>query len=298
MNNLALWDETLNAAFCHKITIAGELARLSRNEGATALVAGSCGNFGVALSTAAREHGIPVSICVPAGYDGCSAQVSLMQSLGAVVIRHGRTYEDAVAYSIRLARLNDWSDCNPNGPFSDYVVGVFSERIGKRLSSMRPPPQRLWVPVGNGSTMAAALRAVGRSSDSIQVIGVTSLGNNSILAAWPRRSHKQISADSLRETPVNEPLCNWQALHGDLVLELATPLTQVVGVTDTDLREASRRLQDRTGVSYTPGGAAAYAGYLTHSFESGIDVVMLTAREIFQGAHGLAAATEAPFETV
>ncbi|MGH3904674.1 MAG: pyridoxal-phosphate dependent enzyme [Pseudonocardiaceae bacterium] len=298
MNRLVLWDETRNAASCHKMTIAVELAHLGTDEGAAALIAGSCGSFGVALSTAAQEHGIPVCICVPVDYDGCSAQVSLMRSLGAEVIRHGRTYEDAVAYSARLARLNGWLDCNPNGPFGDRMVTALSARIGKRLGSMCLRPRRLWVPVGNGTTMAAALRAVSRSSGGLHVIGVTSLGNNSILAAWPKRSHKQISADSLRATPVNAPLCNWQALHGELVLELATPLTQVVGVTDTDLREASGSLRDRTGVSYTPGGAAAYAGYRAHMFESGIDVVMLTARETYLSAHNPAAVTEARLETV
>ena len=65
---------------------------------------------------------------------------------------------------------------------------------------------------------------------------------------------------SLKETSSNAPLCNWNALHGELAMRAVRATGgSVTEVTDLDLISASRSL-DKIEIYATRSGAAGLAG--------------------------------------
>lgn len=283
MGRLLLWDESDNAAACHKYGLATELVRRAVDGGYRVVSAGSCGSLGVALSIAARTNSISSMICVPEGYQGCRTHVDEMERHGAVVVRAGRTYEDAVAHSTELARANGWLDCNPSGRLGHHMVDVMASRITSHVANAGCELSCLWVPVGNGTTLAGALKAAAQSPRRFRVVGVTSAGNNSILASAGEGRHRSIDPRLLSESWMNEPLCNWFALHGKVAMSLFSADTEIVGVDDSSLLQAASDLHEVTGVPYTPSGAAAYAAALAAGDLSGTHALLMTARAFRRG---------------
>src|SRR5262245_42715224 len=96
-----LIDESDNAAGCHKTAMALVAVRYVVRMGFACLTAGSCGNYGLALALAARDRDVAAVICIPTCYS--TPQIRAIKDVSSDVIRHGETYEDAVAFSRRLA---------------------------------------------------------------------------------------------------------------------------------------------------------------------------------------------------
>ncbi|MBT8228293.1 MAG: pyridoxal-phosphate dependent enzyme [Dactylosporangium sp.] len=268
----ALIDEGDNAAGCHKTHLAIAAARQARRLGSRCLTVGSCGNHGLALALAAQEHGLAAVICVPVRY--ASPQIDEIIRTGADVLRYGDTYEDAVAGSRRLAVEYGWADCNPDGPFETILLDAMTARIAHRIRMLGAPPEVLWVPLGNGTTALAALLALDHLGSGCRVAAVTSHGNNSVLSSWRSGRHTPLAPGGLRETAVNEPLCNWNALHASRLLAYDDDRLGVLGVADDDLVAAATSLRR---VPCTPSGAAGYAGYLRAAPNRARHAVLLTA---------------------
>jgi len=273
-DSLALIDGSDNPAGCHKTHMIRGLRELLAAESSTSVTAGTCGNYGLALAQAAAEYGCRAVICIPASYSG--AQAAAIRATGAVVVFGGETYEDAVAHSTELAHRDGLLDCNPGGPYDDALLEGLAGYLVEELGAMATQLENVWVPMGNGTTALAALRAIRELDWDCRVHAVTSVGNNSILAAWPTGSYTDLQPTDLRETHTNEPLCNWRALHGDKLFEAADGQLSVLGVTDHDLERAAGSLG--SGARYTPSGSAGLAGYRRTGTTEGTNAVLLTAR--------------------
>ena len=281
-----LIDESDNAAHCHKNIMANTAVNLAKRIGFSVLTAGSCGNYGLALAVAARETGLATTICIPWRYSSPSIQE--IRATGAKVTRHGITYEDAVAHSRQLASVNSWADCNPGGPFETELIEELASRIGLRILALARAPDVLWMPLGNGTTALAALIALSRLSLPCHVIAVTSHGNNSILGSWKQGRHVPLAPQDLSETQTNEPLCNWNAIHGSELLARSGSRLSVIGVRDHQLIHAAMELRQLRRVHYTPSGCAGYAGYAEH-VRTNTDAlhhgILLTARNLRERGH-------------
>ena len=229
------------------------------------------------MALAARDSGLTAAICVPCRY--FSPQIQAIKSAGSDVILHGETYEDAVDYSRRLAADCAWADCNPDGPFEAVLLDGLASRLERRMVALGELPDVLWLPLGNGTTALAALAVVDRLNAVCRVVAVTSQGNNSILSSWRQGRHVPLAACDLRETPANEPLCNWSAAHGTELLAKANDRLSVIGVADRDLVRAAAALRRLRRVRYTPSGSAGFAGYATVRPGPTRHAILLTARD-------------------
>lgn len=83
------------------------------------------------------------------------------------------------------------------------ALGGIVEELGAQLTE---PPGVLWVPMGNGTTVAALADAVVAGGWPTRVVGVSSSGNNSVLASWPSTRHRPIPSAAVRDTP---PTSRW-----------------------------------------------------------------------------------------
>jgi threonine synthase len=199
---------------------------------------------------------------------------------GARVLRTGRTYEDAVAASHRLTATREGvADVNVDGPYAAVVASAHATITEELADLPGGPPADVWVPVGNGTTLAAVAAAMLRRGWPTRPVGVSSQGNNSILGSWPRRTHRPLDPASLAPTRANEPLVNCRALHGQAALDvLHTTGGRVTGIPDPALEAAALVLR-RAGLRVSPAGAAGFAGLLAAArtgLPGGVHVAILT----------------------
>lgn len=270
-------DETAGGTRCHKQPAAAAAVAAAAVSGFGRVVLGSCGNYGWAVARAARAVAVNATVVVPAGFAG---NVDRITAAGATVLRAGLTYEDAVTVSRRHVG-HDCADLNVDGPYAAQVLSAHRALVDRIARLPGDPPVAVWVPMGNGTTVAAVGAGVRGRGWATAVVGVSSAGNNSVVAAWPERAHRPIPAATLRPSSANEPLVNVDALHGQAALEvLRATGGAALGVQDAALL-AARDLLRRHGLTVSPAGAAGLAGLLEQAgrgeLRKGRHVAVLTA---------------------
>lgn len=149
--------------------IRGALAKLDDlgDVAAAGVVAGSAGNHAQALAFAARHHGVPCEIFVPAG--ASLAKIEACRSYGATVSVIGESLTDAVAGARERAADSGMSFCHP---YDDLAVVAGQATLGLELLADLPDLRRVIVPLGGGGLAAGTAIAVKRYDPSITVIGV------------------------------------------------------------------------------------------------------------------------------
>lgn len=199
-------------------------------------------------------------------------------------------YEDAVSASHALARGGVLADVNVDGPYAGQAQQALAALVHEIASRLDQPPAAIWVPLGNGTTIAVIGAAVQALAWPTRLVGVTSRGNNSIAASWPSLVHRPIAPADLRPTSVNEPLVNWNALHGQTALDtIRQSGGTVLALTDAQLRSPSGLRWPLHGASLS--ATAGVAGYALGGHEcaslAGMHVAVLTDRAIAR-RHGTA----------
>jgi threonine synthase len=276
---LIVWDEGANRALNHKYWMAHQLigALPSRY---SEVVIGSCGNYGMALLLASRERGIRTTVFVPESIP--EETLERLRNISPLIVREGRTYEHAVAASKRAAKAPVVADGNVDGPWGDALLEGIARRARKFITTCEVrEPARIWVPTGNGTTVAGCWAAFGASGVNVELHAVSSAGNNSIMSTilGGGDRHVKNAPESIKESPDNLPLCNWNALHGAAAVEaILASSGSATEVSDEELRSASRHLA-QLGVPATPAGAAGLAGLLRHGkADQYTDIVLVTSR--------------------
>lgn len=283
---LVIKDETRSESGSHKQRAAAAVVRAAAAGGHDRVIAGSCGNYGLALAMEAATAGVRAFVVVPE-HSGRLGQ--RLREHGAEVVPVAGGYEDAVATSKEVAQRQGIANGNVDGPYGDAVLAALAGIAAEILDGLPAPPAAVWLPTGNGTTVAAlgtglaAARPAVPGDDPPRLVAVTSRGNNSILASWPGRTHAALDAGAVATTPVRDPLVNWSALHGQQALDiLHAHGGRIVGVNDDQLLTAGRILAGH-GVSASPSGAAGLAGLLSaRADEPGVTgavhVVVVTGR--------------------
>jgi len=217
-------------------------------------------------------------VVLPAGWGGLGARA---RALGAEVEFVAGGYEHAVYASKALATAWRVADGNVDGPYAAQVARALAQIVHEIAEELPVWPEVVWVPLGNGTTIAAIGAALAVLGWTTRVVGVTALANNSILASWPGVCHRSLEPHEVAASPAREPLVNWSALHGQAALDvLHAGRGIVVGVTDRQLVDA-RDLLGCYGVPASPAGAAGVAGLVAYGNRlaaGGTHVAVLTGR--------------------
>jgi len=147
---------------------ANKLLSLTADERARGVVAVSSGNHGRAVAYVAQQLGVRAVICVservPAG------KVEAIRRLGAEVVVHGASYDEAEAHSLRLQAERGLTRVDP---FDDPAVIAGQGTVGLELLEDLPQVEAVVVPLSGGGLIAGIAVALKAANPTIRVIGTS-----------------------------------------------------------------------------------------------------------------------------
>jgi threonine dehydratase len=134
------------------------------------LVSATRGNHGQSLAYAGAKHGLPVTIVVPHG--NSTEKNAAMRAQGARLIEHGSDFEEAREHAVQLAATESLRFAPSFA--RELVMGVATWAL--ELFRAAPQLDALYVPIGLGSGICAAIRTRDLLGLPTEIIGVQSTG--------------------------------------------------------------------------------------------------------------------------
>lgn len=219
-----------------------------RGELPPAVISATRGNHGQSVAWAARAHGVACTIVVPHG--NSVEKNAAMRALGAELVEHGDDFQASREHALALAQQS-----------GALMVPSFHLGLVRGVATywwefLRAVPQldRVYVPIGLGSGICAAIAAKRALRHRVAIVGVVS-------------SHATSYADSLAAgrvvaAPVSTVLADGMACRiaeQDALDTLAPALDHVVRVSDREVAQAMRDLFADTHNVAEGAGAAGFA---------------------------------------
>jgi threonine dehydratase len=147
---------------------ANKLQALSNEEGQRGVITVSSGNHGRAVAYVARKLGVEAVVCmstrVPAN------KVDGIRRLGAEVVLHGESYDEAEEYAEQLKEARGLTMI---APFDDPHVIAGQGTIGLELLEDLPDLDTVVVPLSGGGLLSGIALALKSADDSIRTLGVS-----------------------------------------------------------------------------------------------------------------------------
>jgi threonine dehydratase len=206
------------------------------------------GNHGQSIAWAARAHAVACTIVVPLG--NSLEKNAAMRALGAQLVEFGADFQDSREHALHLARERD-AHMVPS--FDIGLVRGVSTYWWEFLRAV-PALDVVYVPIGLGSGVCAAIAAKQALGHHARIVGVVS-------------AHATTYADSLAAgrvvpAPVRTQLADGMACRiaeQDALDTLAPHIDHIVQVTDAEIAAAMRALYHDTHNVAEGAGAAAFA---------------------------------------
>jgi threonine dehydratase len=231
---------------------ANAIALLTEAERKRGIIAHSAGNHAQGVAFAAREAGVRAVIVMPE--HAPLAKVNATRALGAEVVLHGATFDDAGARCRELQAERGYALVHA---FNDPRVIAGQASIGLEMMEALPDCSLLVVPVGGGGLIGGIALAAKAIKPGIRIVGVQAEGcaavNLSLRAGQPVvASSAQTIADGIA---VKRP--------GDLTLPIIQHLVEeVVEVSEDDIARGVAHCVQRLRLVTEGAGAAGIAALL------------------------------------
>jgi len=168
-NTVLLKREDLQPVFSFKLRGAyNKISRLSDEARQRGVIAASAGNHAQGVALAAKKLGIKALIVMPATTP--LIKVEAVKALGAGIVLHGDTYDEAYARADTIANERGLTFIHPYDD-ADVIAGQGTVA----MEILRHEPDRIhaiFVPVGGGGLIAGIAAYVKCLYPSIKVIGV------------------------------------------------------------------------------------------------------------------------------
>lgn len=148
-----------------------KLSTLTDEEKARGVIACSAGNHAQGVAFAARDMGIPSTICIPAGAP--LSKIEATRSYGANVVLVPGVYDDAHAEAVRLRNEQGLTFIHP---FDDERVMAGQGTIGLEIAEQLPDVDVVLVPIGGGGLIAGVASALRQLKPACRIIGVQAAG--------------------------------------------------------------------------------------------------------------------------
>ena len=148
-----------------------KLSTLTDEEKARGVIACSAGNHAQGVAFAARDMGIPATICILAGAP--LSKIEATRSYGANVVLVPGVYDDAHAEAVRL---RDEQGLTFIHPFDDERVMAGQGTIGLEIAEQLPDVDAVLVPIGGGGLIAGVASALRQLKPACRIIGVQAAG--------------------------------------------------------------------------------------------------------------------------
>jgi threonine dehydratase len=158
------------------------VSRLTPEERRRGVISASTGNHGQSVAFAARVFGVQARIVVPEKAN--PGKVAAMEGMGAEVIFHGDTFDQARLRCEDLARERGYRYIH-SGDEPLLIAGVATEVL--EMLEDQPDLGVILVPIGGGSGAAGACIVARAVSSGIRVIGVQSESSPAAYESWKQR---------------------------------------------------------------------------------------------------------------
>jgi threonine synthase len=279
-----------NPTGTQKDRIAFAQALDAMRRGYDAITVATCGNYGVALAMAAAYAGLKAFIYIPESYH--TRRLIEMAGFYGEIIRTQGGYEEAVEISRKRAAGDEIYDANPGGANTAIQLAAYGGIAYEIYDELRDAPAMVSVAVSNGTTLAGIYKGFvslyrrGKTSRIPRIVAGSAYKKNPIVAGSLSNatSCADLSPESIRETPVNEPLVNWHSTDGDLALDaIRTSSGFARHVSDKNMKTLSKMVLEREGLNVLPAATAGLFALLDHHRESPLPgdryVAVLTGRK-------------------
>ena len=161
--------ETLQPSGAFKLRgAANAVAQLSDDAKLRGVVCCSTGNHGTALAYAARQMGVPATVCVSELVP--EVKVNAIEAQGARVVQKGQSQDDAQLEANRLVAEEGVTDIPP---FDNFNVVAGQGTIGLELLRDLPELECLLVPLSGGGLAAGIAIAAKTIKPSIRIVGIS-----------------------------------------------------------------------------------------------------------------------------
>jgi threonine dehydratase len=147
---------------------ANKMLGLTAEEKVRGVITVSSGNHGRAVAYVARQLGIQAVICLSTRVP--SNKVDAIKRLGAKVVVHGNSYEDAEKHTLQLQEERGLTLIDP---FDDPLVIAGQGTIGLEILEDLPEVNTVIVPLSGGGLMSGTALAMKSASPAIRAIGVS-----------------------------------------------------------------------------------------------------------------------------
>jgi threonine dehydratase len=229
------------------------LGHLSREERGRGIITASTGNHGQSIAHACRIFGVRALIALPEKAN--PLKVVALRSLGAELIFHGDIFDEARAYSERLAQEEGYRYVHPaNEPL--LIAGVATQTL--EVIEDLPDVEAMILPLGGGSGASGACIVAKAVDPSIRVVAVQAEAAPAGYLSWKRGELVEAPMGTFAEglaTRVGYELP--QSI-------LRKHLDDFVLVSDDEIRRAIGLLIEKAHTLAEGAGAAALAGAIKY----------------------------------
>ena len=249
---MLLKREDLQPVFSFKLRGAyNKLANLTPEARARGVIAASAGNHAQGVALAAAHLGAQATIVMPTTTP--SIKVDAVRALGAAVVLHGDSFDQARAQATTLAEASGAVFVHP---FDDLDVIAGQGTIAMEIVRQHPGPiHAVFVPVGGGGLLAGIAAYLSYVRPDTKVIGVEPEDAACFLAAMDAGAPVTIASVGLFVDGCAV------ARAGDLPFAIAAPLVHELITANTDeICAAIKDIFDDTRSIAEPAGALAVAG--------------------------------------
>jgi threonine dehydratase len=229
-----------------------KLILMTPTERAHGVVTASAGNHGLGVAYAALTFAVPATVYVPANAN--QLKIEAIKRLGARVVEHGRTYQDAFLEARRNLGEQTLLHAYDDG---DVIAGQGT--VAVELMADITAFDTVIVPIGGGGLIAGIAGYLKQRLPAVKVVGVEPVGAAGMKASLDAGrpitlEHLETIADGLA---ASRP--------GDICFEIARRcIDQMVLVEEAEMLRSIRLLFEWEHLLAEPAGAAALAALLYH----------------------------------
>lgn len=222
------------------------------------LITASGGNHGLGVAYAAYVSGVPSRIYLPTTTP--AAKIEKLRKWGSETIVDGETWDESNRIALSAAERDGLTYIHA---FADPMVVAGQGTIGVEILADAPETDTLVVAIGGGGLISGIAIAAKAIKPSIRIVGVEPEGAATL--------HRSLSAgrivqlDRIATAATTLGALATEQLNFDLIRK---HVSEVVLVSDDEMRDASRWLFFELGVAAELSGAAAVAAILTGRYRA------------------------------
>ncbi len=178
-NQVYLKPENMQVTGAYKIRGAYyKISTLTEEQKSKGLITASAGNHAQGVAYAAQQAGVAATIVMPTTTP--LVKVNNTKDLGAKVILHGETFDDAAALA---AQMSEEEGLTYVHPFNDPVLATGQGTIAYEIFSDLPDVDIILVPVGGGGLASGVSTLAKLLNPNVKVYGVEPTGAASMKAS-------------------------------------------------------------------------------------------------------------------